>query len=128
MSSNSIENVITVLYDGGCPLCAREIRHYQSLGGADSVAWVDITKTPGLEQRYGVSFDNAMARFHVRDEQGNWQTGAHGFVTLWKQFKAFRWAAFLLQAFRLVGFADWVYGIFARRRLKSRCADGACQL
>lgn len=119
---------VTVLFDGGCPLCAREIRHYQKLNGAESVNWVDITQSPELEQEYGVSYQSAMARFHVRDKQGQWQTGAYGFVALWKSLRAFRWAAVLLETFGLVRFTDWIYGIFARRRLKSRCADGACEL
>ena len=119
---------VTVLFDGGCPLCAREIRHYQKLNGSESVNWVDITQSPELDQEFGVSYQSAMARFHVRDKQGKWQTGAYGFVTLWKHLRAFRWAAVLLETFRLVAFTDWVYGIFARRRLKSRCADGACEL
>ncbi len=124
----STNSHLTVLFDGGCPLCAREIRHYQNMQGAGSVNWVDITKTPDLEQLYGVSFETAMARFHVRDQQGQWQTGAYGFVALWKNFRFFRLAAAVLQTFRLVGIADWVYGIFAKRRLKSRCADGACEI
>ncbi len=119
---------LTVLFDGGCPLCAKEIRHYQTMQGADNVAWVDITQTPDLEHSYGVTFETAMARFHVRDQQGQWQTGAYGFVALWKNFRFFRVAAAVLQNLRLVGVADWVYGIFAKRRLKSRCADGACEL
>ena len=119
---------LTVLFDGGCPLCAREIRHYQTMQGADNVNWVDITQTPDLEQVYGVSYSSAMQRFHVRDQQGEWQTGAYGFVTLWQNFRFFRFAALVLESLRLVGMVDWVYGIFAKRRLKSRCADGACEL
>ena len=128
IQSNAQSSRLTVLFDGGCPLCAREIRHYQDLRGGESVNWVDITESPELEQEYGISYQTAMARFHVRDESGQWQTGAYGFVTLWKRFTMFRWAAILLEKLRLVGLADRVYGIFARRRLKSRCADGACEI
>ena len=126
--TNPESHKLTVLFDGGCPLCAREIRHYQTLQGSDNVSWVDITQAADLQEQYGVSFDAAMARFHVRDEQGQWQTGAYGFVALWKNFRFFRFAAVVLQQLRLVAFADWIYGIFAKRRLKSRCADGACEI
>lgn len=129
ISQSSIQSsAVTVLFDGGCPLCAKEIRHYRSLPGSETIDWVDITRVPGLEEHYGVSYQQAMERFHVRDGDGRWQTGAYGFVTLWKSFAGFRWAAILLERLRLVGFTDRVYGIFAKRRLKSRCADGACEL
>ena len=63
---------IKVFFDGQCPLCRREIDHYQGLKGADQIDWVDITENKQILQRYDLSLDQAMARFHVLDDQGQW--------------------------------------------------------
>ena len=72
-----------VRFDGGCPMCRREIAHYRRLEGSRRLAWVDIAQTPDIEQQVGVSHAAAMAHFHVRDAAGEWHVGAHGFVELW---------------------------------------------
>ena len=79
-----------VLFDGGCPLCRREIAHYRKLRAAQGVRWVDITMTDDLESRYGIGAEAAMARFHVRDGHGRWQTGAVAFVELWSHLGPYR--------------------------------------
>ena len=117
---------ITVFYDGGCPLCRREIAHYQGMRGAERVQWIDITEHRQRLKDYGIRYDQAMARFHVLDAEGAWQTGAYGFVELWMRLPALRWLAMTLQQLRLLPVIDWAYGHFARRRLKSRCKDSVC--
>lgn len=115
-----------VLFDGGCPLCRREIDHYRRLRDADAVRWVDITCDDRLEQRFGVGVEAAMARFHVRDSGGRWHTGAQAFVELWSVLKRYRWLARLVRGLRLTAVLEWGYVRFAERRLRQRCRDGAC--
>ncbi len=116
----------TVFYDGECPLCRREIRHYRHLRGADRLLWVDITQEETMLDAHGLRRENAMARFHVRDASGIWHIGAWGFVELWSHLPAYRWLARLLRGLRLVGILDRVYNRFARWRLKRRCSAGQC--
>ena len=115
-----------VLFDGGCPMCSREIAHYRRVGGAEAVDWVDIATADSLLARYGVSPDTAMARFHVRDPQGRWQTGAWGFVELWSHLSAYRWLARGMRSLRLTGILDFAYTRFACWRLRRRCAETSC--
>lgn len=115
-----------VLFDGGCPMCSREIAHYRRLDGAEAVDWVDITAADSLQARYGISPEVAMARFHVRDPQGCWQTGARGFVELWSHLAAYRWLAAFLRSLRLTGILDFAYTAFARWRMRRRCKDQSC--
>ena len=117
---------ITIFYDGQCPLCSREIAHYRRLRGADLLSWVDITRDHQTLAAHGLQFDVAMARFHVRDANGRWQTGAWAFVELWSQLPAYRWLAFTLRALRLLPLMDRVYSIFARRRVRRDCHRGTC--
>lgn len=73
---------LTVYYDGGCPLCLREIAFYQGLRGAAALAWHDISA--GAPTGPDLSCDAAMRRFHVRDVQGRLYSGAAGFARLWR--------------------------------------------
>jgi predicted DCC family thiol-disulfide oxidoreductase YuxK len=116
-----------VLFDGACPLCRREVAHYRRLRGAERLHWVDIVQTPDLEARFGVARDVAMARFHVRDGAGQWQTGAHGFVEVWRHLTGYRWLARAVRGLRLVRPLDRAYQRFADWRLARRCDTGSCR-
>ncbi|MEC8288896.1 MAG: DCC1-like thiol-disulfide oxidoreductase family protein, partial [Pseudomonadota bacterium] len=41
--------VLTVYYDGGCPMCAREVGMYRSLKGAESIKWVNLSELHDFE-------------------------------------------------------------------------------
>lgn len=116
-----------VLFDGACPLCRREIAHYRRLAGATRLRWVDIAQTPDLEKRFGVARDAALSRFHVRDCRGHWQTGAHGFVEVWRHLAGYRWLGRAIRGLRLVGPLDRIYRHWARWRLARRCDSGTCR-
>ena len=80
---------LTVLFDGSCPLCRREVGVYQSLKPLSPVAWQDVSQaaqglTPELQARY-------MARFHVQKESGELLSGAAAFVALWQVMPGWRW-------------------------------------
>jgi len=115
-----------VLFDGGCPLCAREIAHYRRLGGKTALNWLDINHEPELEARYGIRPADAMARFHVCDAQGRWHSGAWAFAELWSHLPGYRHAAAALRGLRLLRLLDRGYAAFARWRLARRCAQGEC--
>ena len=82
-------NTLTVMYDGACPLCRREIGLYQSLTPLQPVVWLDVSDTAGTmgaadQARY-------MARFHVRQKDGKLLSGAAAFVALWLTMPGWRW-------------------------------------
>ena len=80
---------LTVLFDGACPLCRREISLYQSLEPLEPVQWVDVSGPqaglPSQEQA------RLMARFHVRLNDGRLLSGAAAFVALWLTMPGWRW-------------------------------------
>jgi predicted DCC family thiol-disulfide oxidoreductase YuxK len=118
--------VATVFYDGGCPLCRREIHHYRRLRGAEHLIWVDLSTDDRMLAVHGLERQAAMARFHVLDASGRWQTGAWAFIELWSHLPAYRWLAYLLRALHLEKILDWVYTRFARWRLQRRCDTASC--
>lgn len=115
-----------VLFDGGCPMCRREIAHYRRLRGAQRIEWVDIAAAGTDLAALGVDRAQAMARFHVRDRSGHWQTGAHAFIELWSHLPGYAVLARGLRGARLVGLLERAYGPFARWRLARRCTEQSC--
>ncbi|MEO8014435.1 MAG: DUF393 domain-containing protein [Polaromonas sp.] len=82
---------LTVLFDGACPLCRREVGVYQALKPAQPVAWLDVSQASvqlTLEDRA-----RYLARFHVRREDGSLLSGAAAFVALWRVMPGWRWLA-----------------------------------
>lgn len=70
-----------VYYDGGCPVCRREIGWYRTWRGADAIDWVDLTDAdldPKLDRCA------LMQRFTVERKDGTTADGAAGFVALWR--------------------------------------------
>jgi len=117
---------LTVLFDGGCPLCSREIGHYQRLTGLRPIQWLDVTGNDERLGRFAIPPEEAMAEFHVFDEAGRLHKGADGFVTLWQALPYYRWLARLCVGLRLLPLMRWAYARFARWHFKRRCATGVC--
>lgn len=116
-----------VLFDGGCPLCRREIRHYQRVEGADRVEWVDLSVGEDASSRFGIDHDAAMRRFHVRTAQAEWLTGAYAFAELWSHLRGYRFLAKVVRTTRSLRWLDVLYQKFADWRLDRRgCDDGRC--
>lgn len=86
-------HVLTVYFDGSCPMCRAEIAIYRRLPQSAVIDWVDVSGGPDLG---GVlSCEAAMARFHVRDQQGRLYSGAAAFSLMWRVFPGWRWLGWL---------------------------------
>lgn len=85
--------LLTVYFDGSCPLCRREIDMYRRLPQAMNLTWVDVSA--GQDLGGVLSCEAAMARFHVRDSQGRLFSGAAAFSCLWRVFPGWRWLGLL---------------------------------
>lgn len=81
---------LTVLYDGGCPLCSREIAWYRGLPTRCAIAWKDVSTMPEDALPPGVSRQAALARLHVMLADGSMQTGASAFIALWSRLSPTR--------------------------------------
>ena len=76
---------LTVLYDGACPLCRREIGLYrglQPLRSESPLCFADISDT-ALPLPPGTTREQLLARFHVRGRDGVLLSGAQAFLALW---------------------------------------------
>jgi predicted DCC family thiol-disulfide oxidoreductase YuxK len=106
---------LTVLYDGACPLCRREIGVYRGLLPNTPVCFADVSD-PALALPPGTTRAQLLARFHVCGSDGQLRSGAQAFLALWAVLPGWRWLALLG---RLPG-AAWamerVYRLFLRAR------------
>ena len=80
--------VLTIYYDGSCPLCRREIALYRRLRGAERLQWLDVSAGASLGP--DLSCEAAMRRFHVRDAQGRLFSGGAAFARLWRALPGWR--------------------------------------
>jgi predicted DCC family thiol-disulfide oxidoreductase YuxK len=109
---------LTVLYDGACPLCRREIGIYRGLEPLRSespVCFTDVSNA-ALPLPPGTTREQLLARFHVRSSDGELLSGAQAFLALWAALPGWRWLA---RVGRLPG-AAWAmeraYRLFLRWR------------
>jgi len=83
---------LTVLYDGACPLCRREIGVYRGLQSSTPVGFADVSDT-AQPLPPGTTREQLMARFHVLDANGRLLSGAQAFLALWAALPGWRWLA-----------------------------------
>jgi predicted DCC family thiol-disulfide oxidoreductase YuxK len=87
---------LTVLYDGACPLCRREIGVYRDLVPMQPVDYVDVTdpsSNMAAQLPEGLTREQLLARFHVRLGDGRIESGAQAFIELWSRLPYWRWLA-----------------------------------
>jgi predicted DCC family thiol-disulfide oxidoreductase YuxK len=116
-----------MFYDGGCPICRREVAHYRRLDRAGRVRWHDITADSRPLAGLGVGLREAQARLHALDRQGRLRVGAAAFVAVWRELPYWRWLARLADLPGGVALMDRVYRPYARWRFRRRCDQGACE-
>ena len=117
----------TVYYDGACPLCRREIAFYRRRRGADGICWIDVSRCPEDGVAPDLTKTKAMARFHVRGEDGTLMSGGAAFASLWAALPGFR---ALGRVFRLPPFAwtlDRAYRLFLHVRPRLQAMVSARQ-
>lgn len=84
---------LTVLYDGACPLCRREIGIYRGLQPLQPdrpVCFADVNDA-SLPLPPGTTRIQLLARFHVRGHDGVLLSGAEAFLALWAALPGWRW-------------------------------------
>jgi predicted DCC family thiol-disulfide oxidoreductase YuxK len=92
---------LTVLYDGACPLCRREIGVYRGLPSAQPLCFRDVSD-PSASVPEGATRAQLLARFHVLQADGRLLSGAQAFLALWSGLPGWRWIS---RAGRLPGVA-----------------------
>lgn len=105
-----------IYFDGGCPLCAKEIATYQKWRGADRIEWIDASKC--TEEELGDQLDRsqALAKLHVRQSDGTLVSGSAAFVALWQNLNALNWFTRFLNNALMIRCLDFFYALFLQIR------------
>jgi predicted DCC family thiol-disulfide oxidoreductase YuxK len=119
MRATETPDTLTVLYDGACPLCRREIAHVQGLAQrrADSgLCFVDISQAAGADGFSDAERARLLARFHVQRGDGARLDGAAAFVAMWDRLPGWRWPARLARLPGALTLLEWAYRGFLKVR------------
>jgi predicted DCC family thiol-disulfide oxidoreductase YuxK len=118
---------IEVFFDGGCPLCSREVRFLRRWDRPGVIRFTDIDAADFQAPPGHPGLDVLMARIHARLSDGRWIEGVEVFRRLYASIGL----GPLVALSRLPGITqllDWSYALFARnrRRLFGRCSTATC--
>ena len=127
---------LTIFFDGGCPLCKREVDFLQSRNEKGYLSFIDINSSDfPLDSKDGISYKQAMERIHALKSDGS----------VIKDIKVFQEAYTLIDLGWIYAptkipifdkFIEFIYGIWAKYRLKitfrpsieNLCAEKGCEL
>ena len=103
-----------VYFDGACPLCRREISLYRKLDKEGVVSWVDVANSNPTVS--GLTKDELLKRFHIKNKEGVILSGARAFFDLWKELPGWKWLGRLGKYSFIVNMAEIMYIGFLRFR------------
>ena len=112
-------DTLTILYDGNCPLCRREIAHVKGLaqrGGDSGLCFLDISARAEAAPRFAAERAALLARFHVQRADGTRLDGAAAFVEMWRRLPGWRWLARFARLPGMLGLLEGAYRVFLRLR------------
>jgi 3-demethoxyubiquinol 3-hydroxylase len=122
--ANAQGEALTVFFDGACPLCRREVSLYRSLPTATPVAWCDVSR-PAVNAPGSPEHERLLARFHVRQADGEWLSGARAFIALWAELPGWRWLARVGRFPGMTALMELAYRAFLRLRPALQRVAGA---
>ncbi len=118
---------IEVFFDGGCPLCQREINLLKRWDRQNAIRFTDIDAAEFRPTEIGKTYDQLMSRMQGRLPDGTWVTGVEVFRRMYALvgFRPLVWLSRLPLVSQLL---DLGYLVFARNRLwlTGRCAEDKC--
>jgi predicted DCC family thiol-disulfide oxidoreductase YuxK len=113
LSPQACDSTLRVLYNGSCPICSKEIEHYQrySEGEGLPIAYDDLM----TEAREAWTIDETSAAKALRVRRGDQVlVGVDAFLALWEAMPRYRVLARLVRLPGVFTLARWVYdGVLA---------------
>ncbi|OAB56478.1 thiol-disulfide oxidoreductase [Leptolyngbya valderiana BDU 20041] len=100
-----MSNNVTVYYDGGCPLCLREIRLMRRLDRRQRIDFVDVEDP---DTACPLDRETLLTRFHAR-EGDTLHSGAAAFAAMWRQIPLLRPLGLLARNRLVLGVLEWAY-------------------
>lgn len=102
---------ITVLYDGACPVCSREVDMYRRARRGYAVRWIDATATDPASVVPGLDRTSALSSLYAVTQDGRVLNGVASFRAVWAALPGFRW---LSRASARPAVSRWLDSAYAR--------------
>ena len=120
---------IEVFFDGGCPLCLREIRFLKRLDRHGRIQFTDIDAPDFSSESCGKTYDELMAKIYGLLPDGSWITGVEVFRRLYTAV-GFGPLVVLTRLPVISQIMDLGYYLFAKNRLRltGRCTAQSCSV
>jgi predicted DCC family thiol-disulfide oxidoreductase YuxK len=133
-NSNSVRTesndyTVEVFFDGGCPLCLREINMLRRWDRKNRIRFTDIDAPEFHAEVLGKTQDDLMAHIQGRLADGTWIRGVEVFRELYSAV-GLGWLVQLTRLPVLSHMLDWGYSLFAKNRLRltGRCDAAKCSV
>ena len=119
--------VVEVFFDGGCPLCVREISMLKRWDRQHRIRCTDIDAPGFVAESYGKTYEDLMSRIQGRLADGTWIEGVEVFRQLYSAvgFGPLVWVTRLPVISQMMTLG---YRLFAKNRLRltGRCLGKTC--
>lgn len=123
---------LSVLYDGSCHLCFREIQHYKKKDHKNLLNAVDITAKDFKASDFNLNTDRVNTHIHGIDSSGNVFKGIDCFIEIWRRVPPYSRLIPLFENKLFRPIANKSYDVFARhirpRLPKRKCDNGNCSI
>jgi predicted DCC family thiol-disulfide oxidoreductase YuxK len=124
---------LQVFFDGACPLCSREVRHYKKRDPHNTIEWIDIARPGFNASTFGLDSARVNEVMHARSPDGTVSTEVAAFVKVWEALPAAFFTTLLRYLLKIPGMmvvANFIYRRWAknRYRLTGRCTPESCDL
>ena len=109
---------LTILFDGGCPLCLREINFLKSKNKEGDLKFIDINSANlSYELEYGITYKQAMERIYAYKSDGSLINDIEVFQEAYYLIGlGFIYAPTKLPVIK--GLFEYLYSLWAKYRLK----------
>jgi len=116
---------LRVWYDGGCPLCRREIALMRRLDRRQAIRFIDVSPA-GAAAACPLDRATLLARFHA-EEDGRLLSGAAAFAAMWRAIPLLRPLGLIARNRLVLAGLEALYRRFLRIRpwLRDRLAAGS---
>lgn len=120
---------VEVFFDGGCPLCVREINMLRRWDRQQQIRFTDIHAVGFSAEAFGKTYEDLMSRIQGRLPDGTWIEGVEVFRKLYTAV-GFGPVVCVTRLPVISQMMTWGYKVFAsnRLRLTGRCLGQACEI
>jgi predicted DCC family thiol-disulfide oxidoreductase YuxK len=105
--------VLTVWFDGACPLCTAEIALMRRLDAKGAIDFIDVASP---DATCPIDRAELLARFHAREAGGPIVSGAEAFAAMWRAIPLLRPLGFVAKFPPALWLLERAYRLFLRAR------------